>query len=132
MEEKYGITALAWGYEQDTLEFKLLDKNNKTIYAGDAQVIGTYSKPDGTWEWAWNNPNIEKKAAKDSLLAKNYGKKEGLEYLTSGIVDVLRKEDFAAYLAAIGLKLSKADFAYRGDTGPLVVYLLVSNIQKRV
>lgn len=130
MDEKYQITKLAWGYEQDTLKLQLLDDGNP-VYEADAQIAGSFYRPHGTWEWAWNNPNVEKNAAKLSLLVKQYGNKEGLDYLCTGTVDVAGEETFAAYLAAIAFKLSNVDYVYRGEVDDdFSVYLLVSNMQK--
>ncbi|MBF7074446.1 hypothetical protein ISG33_13650 [Glaciecola sp. MH2013] len=129
MDEKYEITKLGWGYEQDTMILQLL-KNGSPVYEADAQIAGSFYAPHGTWEWAWNNPNVDKEVSSASLTVKNYGIKEGLDYLSSGTVNVLGSEELAAYLAAVAFKLSDADYIYRGAAGDgLSVYLLVSNIR---
>src|SRR5262249_54467653 len=65
---------------------------------GEIQAIGSYSAEKATWEWAWNNPNLPEHVKWAVLTAYEYGEKEGILYLTSGIVPT-RDEAFATYLS---------------------------------
>ena len=124
--ERYNITKYAWGFDQETAKFQL-KKNEKVKYEADGQIIGSYSKSEGSWEWAWNNPNIESSVSKDSLKVKKYGEKEDLRYFCEGSLSI-ENENYAAYLAAVGQKLSGAAVTYRGAMGDLSIYILLNNL----
>ena len=125
--EKYGFDKNSWFYDQETGEFQLKD-GETIIHKAEGQIAGTYFKPDGTWEWAWNNPNWKKELVKDSNLVKEYGEKEGLHYFTGGTV-CIGSEEYGEYFAAVGVKLSSSESAYFGDTGDLIVYIMLKNFK---
>lgn len=125
--EKYGFGEYSWFYDQETGEFQLKD-DDKIIYTADGQIIGTYFKPDGTWEWGWNNPNWKSEFVAESKTVREYGDKEGLQYLSDGIV-CIGSERYAEYLTAVGVKFSNSESAYFGDTGNLVVYIMLKNFK---
>lgn len=126
-EKEFEITDCAWEYSQDDGVLALSPSRGGSPHRFKAEVAGSFSRSEGTWEWAWNNPYIEDGLKVLSLDVKKYGDSEGLEYFSSGIVDLQGQEEFAAYLAAVSQKISGAEFVYRGDAGDLVVYLLVTS-----
>ncbi|WGO98150.1 hypothetical protein QFX18_19265 [Saccharophagus degradans] len=126
--EMYSLDKYSWFFDQDNGEFQLKDDEN-IIYVGDGQIIGSYYKPDQSWEWAWNNPNWKKQFIADSLLVKEYGRKQKLGYFQEGMLPI-GSEEYAQYLTSVGVKISESDFAYHGDTGDLVVYIMLKNVRK--
>lgn len=114
-----------WRFDQDTGKFFLTANRNLSVSA-DGQIIGSFSANNNTWEWAWNNPHVEPHIKKDSLLVKKYGKKEGLEYLSQGIL-WLPDEQFGVYLAAVGQKITNSEVVFRGKMGDIFVYLMLKN-----
>src|SRR5688572_29658030 len=88
----------------------------------DAQIIGSYSPSGASWEWAWNNPYVEKKMKKDVQQVRKFGLKEKLEYLTAGIVPA-PDDKFAAYLSSIAVKVIGSDGVFAGPAGPITVFL---------
>ena len=125
--EKFGFDKYSWFFDKESGEFQLKD-GERIVHRAEGQLAGTYFKPDGTWEWAWNNPNWKVEIVKDSKLVKEYGKKEGLRYFTDGMVYIGR-EEYGAYFTAVGVKLSNSDSAYFGDTGDLVVFIMLKNFE---
>lgn len=125
--EKYGFDQHSWFFDQETGEFQLID-DDKIIHKADGQIAGTYYKPDGTWEWGWNNPNWKKEFVSDSRAVKAYGDKEGLPYFSDGMVPI-GSERYAEYLTAVGVKFSDSESAYFGDTGDLIVYIMLKNFK---
>jgi hypothetical protein len=125
--EKYGFDKYSWFFDQESGEFQLKD-GARIVHTAEGQIAGSYFKPDGSWEWAWNNPNWKKAFVRDSQLVKEYGKSERIRYFTDGKVSIGNLE-FGAYLTAVGVKLSKSDSAYIGDTGDLVVFIMLKNFQ---
>ena len=127
-DDKYGFTTYEeWGFDQETGKF-LLKNDGEVAVSAEGQIIGSFSLSDNTWEWAWNNPHTEPDMMKSSLLAKEYGQKEGLEYFCEGILTV-PDESYAAYLAAVGQKASNSEVVYRGTMGDLSIFLLLNNFE---
>jgi hypothetical protein len=126
--EKYGFAQRdEWGFDQETGKFLLKD-GGKAVVTADGQIIGSFSSVDCTWEWAWNNPNVEPDMKRSSLLVKEYGEREGLGYFCQGILTV-PDESYAAYLAAVGQKASNSEVVYRGVMGDLSIFLLLNNFE---
>lgn len=126
--EKYGFDKYSWFFDQETSIFQLKDEET-VIYEADGQIIGTYLKSDGSWEWGWNNPNWSEEMIEDSKLVKKYGNEQGLSYFSDGMVTI-GSDEYAAYFTAAGVKLSNSDSAYHGDTGDLVVYIMLKGIRE--
>jgi len=126
--KKYAFDKYAWFFNQDTNVFQLLD-NQKVIYEADGQILGSYLKSDGTFEWAWNNPNSSKLSSKESKLVRKYGKENKLSYFSDGIA-LIGSEDFASYFCAVGVKLSKSESAFHGDVGNMIVYIMLKNFRE--
>ena len=116
-----------WSYDQYSGVLSLIEHRATKIEA-DAQIIGSLNGANMSWEWAWNNPNIEESAKVDSITVKEYGEKESIWYFSQGIVPVLHEEQ-AIYFAAIGKKLTGSQAVFPGDSGTLKVYLLLKNIR---
>jgi len=113
--------AAQWAYDQVSGILKL-DFNDGAQFQADGQILGSYSAGGGSWEWAWNNPHVEAAMAKDSKLVKQIGERLGIAYLIAPMIPV-PAEDFAAYLAAIGVKATGAIGVYRGKAGPIDVFI---------
>jgi len=126
--KKYAFDKHAWSFEQDTNVFQLL-KDKKVIYEADGQILGSYLKSDGTFEWAWNNPNSTKSSSIESKLVRKYGKENNLPYFSDGTA-LIGSEEFAAYFCAVGVKLSNSESAFHGDVGNMVVYIMLKNFRE--
>jgi len=118
-------TAKQWGYDQVSGILKL-DFEDGTQFQADGQILGSYSATGGSWEWAWNNPNVEEAMARDSKVTKAVGERLGISYLQAAMVPV-PNEDFASYLAAIGVKATDSIGVYRGKAGPIDVFITLKN-----
>jgi hypothetical protein len=77
--------------------------DGRTVIA-DLQVLGTWSRKAKSWEWAWNNPNIQDSAKVDGAKVRDFGEKSGIDYFASGFVPAPTM-DMAAYLAALAAKV---------------------------
>ena len=118
-------TGKQWGFEQVSGVFKL-DFDDGAQFQADGQILGSYLAARGSWEWAWNNPHVTAEMARDSKLAKQVGERLGISYLVTPMVPV-PSEDFASYLAAIGVKATDSAGVYRGKAGPVDVFITLKN-----
>ena len=114
-----------WGFDQDSGIFTLTLANGSRVLA-DGQILGSHSPRDGSWEWAWNNPNVEAGVARASRAVKALGERLGIPYLVSGRIPV-DGDPFVSYLCAIGAKATESEGAFRGSAGAINVHLLLFN-----
>jgi hypothetical protein len=108
------------------LELKLADG---TRVLADGQILGSYSPRDGSWEWAWNNPNVEAGVARASHKVKELGKRLNIAYLVRGKGN-MPGGVLVSYLCAIGVKATESDGVFKGNAGPIEVHLLVTNLRR--
>jgi hypothetical protein len=115
-----------WDLDQDAGTLVFTNPNGSTVTT-KAQIIGSFSTRDNSWLWAWDNPSIVDKLKADALKLKEYGQEHGIEKLTS------RKwtgtEEDAWAMAALAVKLTGAEGAYRGPSGNSFVFIAFRDIQ---
>jgi hypothetical protein len=114
-----------WGFDQTTGVLKLEFADGAELHA-DGQILGSYSAGDGSWEWAWHNPNSLRAISRDSRKVREAGKKYDIAYLQAGVLPVPNQE-YVAYLCAIGLKATGSIGIYCGKAGPIDVYIMLKN-----
>ena len=114
-----------WGFDQTTGIFTIRFSDGAEAQA-DGQVLGSYQASDGTWEWAWNNPNVERPVAQDSQQVREVGRRLDIAYLTAGKIPA-PTEHAVAYCAGIGVKATGAIGAYRGRSGEVEMVILLKN-----
>lgn len=119
-----------WGFEQITGNFFLRLKDGKKVTAS-GQVYGSLSTADKTWEWAWNNPNVEELVKKDSFLVREYGEKQGqgFQYLCLGLQPIPHVVA-PIYFAAIAEKLSGAQGVFPAEYGNYTFYIGLKDLKK--
>lgn len=109
-----------WEFSQGTgaLVFTLLDGSRAEA---KGQIIGSHSTEDDSWEWAWNNPNVEKKVAKLSAAMKKHGQARSLEPFTKGRLSMSATGAWA--LAACTARHTKSSGVYRGSSGQISYFI---------
>ncbi len=117
-----------WGYSQETGIFTL-DFVDGSQFHADGQLLGSHCASDGTWEWAWHNPNIKTTAAKDSHTVKQLGERLGIDYLQVGSIPC-PDMGFAFYLAAIGIKATDSIGIFSGTSGSMSYLIMLKNPRK--
>jgi len=117
-----------WGFSQESGKFFLRLQDGSRVEA-DGQALGSFAKAEMTWEWAWNNPNVEEGVKRDAHRVREYGASLKIEYLTRGFVD-LPEPVYATYLSALAVKATKSDGVFAGEAGPVLVYLGLKNLKK--
>jgi uncharacterized protein DUF6882 len=96
----------------------------------DGQAIGSYSAKDNSWEWAWNNPNIEERLKVDVRLVRDFGKKQKIEYLVAPMVPV-PDEKVPTYLSAVAIKVIGLDGVFAGAAGAITVFLSLKGLKRK-
>ncbi|MCD6051345.1 MAG: hypothetical protein K0Q55_2749 [Verrucomicrobia bacterium] len=114
-----------WGFDQFSGVLNL-DFKNGAQFSADGQILGSYSADGHSWEWAWNNPNVEAAMTRDSKLVKKVGKRFGIGYLVAGMIPA-PGEEFVSYLCAIGIKATDSIGVFRGKAGPIDVMITLKN-----
>ena len=92
-----------------------------------AEILGSCSPEQKTWEWAWNNPDLPAQFAQKGLIVQEVAKDLGLDYLAHGILPIIDHdpEVLSSYLCSIGVKAADAAGVFRGGDERLPVYFLV-------
>ncbi len=116
-----------WKYDQYSGVYKHL-KEGKTVLEADAQIAGSVFSSAGTWEWAWNNPNVEEAAKVDSYRVKEYGERENIEYFKTGIIPLAGKSQ-GIYFSSVAMKLSGSQTVVAVPMGECMIFLLLKNIR---
>ena len=130
LNEEWGFNAFErWEYHPPTKTFSLTFSDG-TRFEADGLVLGTYSPSDGSWEWAWNNPNVEPEIAVPADKLKDIGKRLKISYMSIGMVPAPTR-DFASYLCAIGMKVTDAIGVYLGGGDPTEVAIVLFNPRKQ-
>lgn len=118
-----------WGLDQDSGSFFIQLPNGKTVEA-EGQIYGSFLSTDNTWEWAWNNSNIDEKIAEESLNIKEYGERENLDFLSEPIIE-LPDQNTATYLAAIGEKINNAQGVFVGQVEEIYIFIGLKGLRKK-
>ena len=115
----------SWAVDQDvgTIVFT----NQVFTVTAPVQIIGTYNTNDGTWLWGWNHPSVLPPLQEHARQVYEYGRANGIERLTTQ--KLACSENEAWELAALACTLCDAQGAYRGPSGPTLVYMTFGTLQ---
>jgi hypothetical protein len=131
LHDEWGFGAFErWAFDTTTKTFTLHFADG-TEFEADGQVLGTYCPGDNSWEWGWNNPNIEPPIAVPAEKLKSLGKGLRISYLTAGRVPAPTRE-VAAYLCAIGMKATDAIGVYLGGEPPVEAAIVLFNPRRKL
>lgn len=120
-------SATEYGFDQETGLLTLGFHDGRRIEAR-AQVIGSLLESDGTWEWAWHNPNVLPGVGRRSAAAKQVGEKLQIDYLSYGRFPLNKPRETAlSLIKAAGVKTLGAEGVFEACSGPLTVFLAMSN-----
>jgi hypothetical protein len=115
----------SWDVDQDlgTLVFTFDDK----IATAPVQIIGTFNTKSGTWMWGWANSSIAEELTTDSARVRAYGEEHGIARLTVGLWSGEEMDGWQ--MAALAARLCGANGAYRGPSGPTLVFMTFGEIE---
>lgn len=120
------LSDASWSVDQDagTIVFTNADGVKATC---PVQIIGTYNTEDGTWLWGWDHPSVQAPLNEHAKKVLAYGKEHGISKLTTRKLKCDESE--AWEFTALACKLSDAQGAYRGPTGPTLVFVTFGDVQ---
>jgi len=101
-------------------------RNGRAVVEFDVSDIGSVRPSTQTWEWAWNNTNVEQQMAVPRSVFAPTAAEYGLKYLEYGMVPV-PNTDFGWYLSGIALRLAGGVGVYKADGEDIEMYLLLRN-----
>lgn len=88
-----------------------------------AQMLGSYEATSGTWEWAWNHPDVPDAWKEDARTVQLYGGALGLAPLTTGIIRCSFIEIWPLIIAAVGIVTAEGAYPGPMDDGVIVFAL---------
>jgi hypothetical protein len=118
-----------WGFDQLSGIF-FLELHDGSRVEADGQVIGSYKPAQKSWEWAWNNPNVEEAMKRDVQAVRTFGETEKIEYLRKGVIPAPNKL-FPMYLSGIAIKILGAEGVYAGNAGAIQVFISLKNLRRK-
>src|SRR5437660_4673128 len=92
-------SAQEWGFDQNTGVLWLTFSDGSRLEA-NAQILGSYSAEDQSWQWAWSNRNADDAMALDSRKVKELGERLGIAYLQEDVIP-LPNETSVSYLDSV-------------------------------
>jgi len=98
-----------------------------TIVECPAQAIGSFSKLDNTWAWAWANESISEELKSIANQCLTYGQEKNIEVLTTASWPA--DMEWAWSLTAFAATSSQARGAFCAVSGPLSMFLTFYDVK---
>jgi len=121
----WGLGEADWSVDQDQGEIVFTRADGVTATAA-VQIVGTYNSEDETWLWGWDHPSVAPALQEHAKRVRDYGKKHGIEQLTTR--KLVCSEGEAWQFAALACKLCDAQGAYRGPAGTAFVFMTFGEV----
>jgi hypothetical protein len=103
LHEKYLAGQKRYGIDLESGVLTVTLERDKVDF--DVKLLGSCRGRDNSWEWAWNNPNVDRSQVLPKNVLKPLVDKYQLRYLAEGAVK-LPNNKFPWYLGGIALKVS--------------------------
>lgn len=115
-----------WDYDLDrgTLTFS---ENGVPQVRASIQVVGSTSKPGGTWMWSWHNESLPVHVKTTMSKVREFGEAENIRELTE---PVLPDDEYLGWgLTAVAAEMLEAEGAYRCPGSNGFVYVVFSSVE---
>ena len=128
--DKQKIMADTWLRDHDRYDIDLergrfwTSRDGRAVFECNLSVVGSVRPSTRTWEWAWNNPSVERPLSIPRSVFAPTAAKYGLKYLEVGVVPV-PNATFGWYLSGIALHLVGGEGVYKAEGEDFEVYLLL-------
>ncbi|HEY6815871.1 MAG TPA: hypothetical protein VI168_10065 [Croceibacterium sp.] len=121
----WGMAGAEWSVDLETGIIEFQNDKGWTISA-PVQVVGTYDTLDSTFLWGWDHPSVSPGQAESARMVREFGERNGLEVLTTRMVEV--SEDDAWVFTALANHLAGGQGGYRGPSGTTLVFMTFGNV----
>jgi hypothetical protein len=123
----YSLEGCRYQWSLDDAQLVFRSESNEVVC--DICVIGSVSRSDGTFCWAWANGAIPSCAQRGLERVREFGKTHALELLIQpqwpgGRPDGLK-------MAAVAGRILDADGVWIAETGDVTVFFALSNFRRR-
>jgi hypothetical protein len=126
LDSEYGLEKLrrpAW--DQRTGELTFTDSAGGKVVA-KIQMVGSLSKTQGTWMWAWANPTVRGPVKSGAETVRRYGQQYRISRLTAREWPAKTKE--AWQMTAVSARVLNARGAYRTEDADGITYMVITSI----
>jgi hypothetical protein len=130
LDAAFGLDSLAhaeWSQETGRITFADTVGATPEVVA-DIQFVGSVSKKDGTWLWAWDNPSIRDERKDAARRVRAYGERYGIRRLTEAQWPAAEKDGWE--MAAIAVRVLDARGVYRTEDADSFTFLLLVNVRR--
>ena len=109
-----------WEVEQDAGRITFTAPSG-VVAECDVQFIGSFNTDDSTWLWAWEHPSVSPPLDAHAQKVREYGEEHGVTDFTTRKLETT--EERCWEFAAVACHLNGARGAYRGPSGPTLVFM---------
>ncbi len=107
-----------WGYDENRAFLTFTNGVDQFVVL--AQLVGYWFPDDSKWQWAWDDSTLPERVARSAVAAREWGKVNEIELLTSPTVAA--DETLSWKLTAYAAKLTGCPGVYRCQSGPRFLY----------
>ncbi len=116
-------------YQRSLGDAQLVFRSESDEVVCDICVIGSVSRSEGTFCWAWANAAIPSGAQRDLARVREFGRVEALELLVRPQWPGGRPEGLE--MAAVAGRILDADGIWVAESGDVTLFFALSNFRRR-
>lgn len=100
--------------------------NSDKRVLGNGSIIGSFSKDQNTWVWAWDNQTVPTSLAQVSFSIKDFSQTHGIDaFLESPLIANL---SYAEKLASVAILFDEYELIFAQERQGTIIFLAVKNI----
>jgi hypothetical protein len=123
---RYGLEGRRYQRSLDEAQLRFTSESDEVTC--DICVIGSVSRSEGTFSWAWSNETIPSCARRGLASVRDFGETHALEFLISPQWPGSRPEGLE--MAAVAGRVLDADGVWIAETGDLTLFFALSNFRR--
>lgn len=124
--QSYNLEGCPYQWSLDKAQLVFRSDSDQVVC--DICVIGSLSRSEGTFRWAWANKAIPACAQRDLANVREFGEVHALELLTRAEWPGARPEGLE--MAAVAARILDADGIWVADTGDVTLLFALSNFRR--
>lgn len=126
-DQTWQMGASQWAVDMDEGTITFTNPRGWIITA-PVQVVGTYSRRDGTFMWGWDHPSVPEPASRAAQTVRDFGETYQVDLLTTRVVAATEGEAWS--WTSLANYLWEGQGAYRGPAngGETLVFMTFGEI----